>query len=288
MERRAARFALVSCVVVLAALTPLFAALNSGAISVARAQPSPSPSGSASPSTSPSASPSGSPSGSPSASPSGSPARSPSASPSGSPTGSPVQQSRTISLFASDNEVAAGDSVDFEGRIFAPGQGCAGRDEFVRLQRRMVGEEAFENFRSTLTGVDGDYRFEDVEVERSADYRALAPSHDNCAEAQSPTETVTVQGRVTIRANDETPKRGSIVRISGTVQPSEPNSKVRLQQRRGGGWETVLGDRLDGRSRYLFEFEATGPKTQRYRVRWLGSDQNEPATSEVLTLRLHK
>jgi hypothetical protein len=77
------------------------------------------------------------------------------------------------------------------------------------------------------------------------------------------------------------------VRIKGRVSPNQRNSKVRLQQRRGGGWETVLGDRLDARSAYLFEFEATGPKSQRYRVHWVGSDDNEPATSKELKLKLH-
>jgi hypothetical protein len=199
-----------------------------------------------------------------------------------------VQQTRSISLFASENKVTSGEKVDFEGRIFSAGSECSGNDEFVRLQRRLAGSDTFENFRSGLTLPEGRYEFRDVVIERNADYRALAPSHDNCAAAESSVVTVLARAKVSIRANDKTPKRGSNVRLTGRVQPSDPNSKVRLQQRRGGGWETVLGDRLDGRSRFLFEFEATGPKSQRYRVHWLGSDQNEPGTSKELTLKLHK
>jgi hypothetical protein len=156
------------------------------------------------------------------------------------------------------------------------------------LQRRIAGSNTFENFLSGLTQSDGSYKFAGVEIESNADYRALAPAHDNCASAESSVQTVLARGRVSIGANDKSPKRGSLVRIKGQVRPGDPSSKVRLQQRRGGGWETVLGDRLDGRSRYAFEFEATGPKTQRYRVHWLGSKQNEPGTSKELKLRLHK
>jgi hypothetical protein len=191
-------------------------------------------------------------------------------------------------LFASTGEATAGDQVDFAGQIFSPAAGCGGEDQFVRLLRREAGSESFSNFLSTLTGQEGRYAFEAVEVAHSADYKAFAPTHDDCADAESSVVTVLVKGRVSIRANDETPERGSEVRISGSVRPGDSGSKVRLQQRRGGGWETVLGDRLDNRSTYLFEFEAVGPKTQRYRVRWLGSDKNEPGTSEVLTLKLHK
>lgn len=332
MERRAARVALITCVLLLAALTPVLAALSQDAIHVANAQvpdpcdlpvpppdlceeepsasasasgsasSSPSASASSSPSTSPSptTSPSGrscpspSSSSSPSSSPSPTPcpsqsaSRSPSTTASSSPSGSPAQQPRTISLFASKNEVTSGDEVDFEGQIFSAGSGCSGRDEFVRLLRRPAGSDTFENFLSELTGEDGRYRFAGVRIERNADYKALAPSHDSCAAAESSTVTVTARARVSIAANDKTPERGSTVRIFGRVSPGDPNSKVRLQQRRGGGWETVLGDRLNRRSRYVFVFEATGPKTQRYRVHWLGSNENEPGTSRELTLKLHK
>ena len=158
----------------------------------------------------------------------------------------------------------------------------------MRLQRRLSGSEGFTNIDSDLTGADGAYEIDDVKVARNAEYQAIAPSHDNCATAQSSTAAVAARGRVSIKVNDKTPKRGSEVRITGAVRPKHPNTKVRLQQRRGGGWETVLGDSLDRRSRYLFEFTATGPKSQRYRVHWLGAGDNEPGTSKELTLKLHK
>ena len=182
----------------------------------------------------------------------------------------------------------SGDQVDFEGRIFSAAEQCTGNDQFVRLRRRILGTETFEDFKSTLTNANGSFAFPGVEIVYSAEYVAVAPSHDDCATAESSTVKVLARARVSLTPNDKTPERGTLVRLSGKVSPNHKNSKVRLQQRRGGGWETVLGDRLDRGSRYVFEFEATGPKTQRYRVRWLGSTENEPGTSKELTLKLHK
>jgi hypothetical protein len=183
--------------------------------------------------------------------------------------------------------VTSGEEVDFAGQIFSAAEQCQGEDQFVRLRRRIAGSD-FTDFKSTLSNAEGRFEFNDVVIERNSEYIAVTPSHDSCAEAQSSTVRVLARGRVSIEAKDKTPARGADVRITGTVRPKSVNSKVRLQQRRGGGWETVLGDRLDRRSRYVFVFEATGPKTQRYRVHWLGSDQNEPGTSRELTLKLHK
>lgn len=157
----------------------------------------------------------------------------------------------------------------------------------MRLQRRLAGTSEFVNFKSTLTNAEGSFSFDNVEVVYNAEYIAVAPTHDECAAAQSSAVRVLARGRVSIGVNDKTPERGRLVRIKGSVSPNHKNSKVRLQQRRGGGWETVLGDRLDQRSRYVFEFEATGPRTQRYRVHWLGSKDNEPGTSKELQLKLH-
>ena len=144
------------------------------------------------------------------------------------------------------------------------------------------------NFKSTLTDENGRFNFPAVEIVYNAEYVALAPAHDACADGTSDPDKVLAKARVTIGANDETPQRGSTIRLRGKVSPNHKGSKVRLQQRRGGGWETVDGAKLSRSSRYSFGFEAVGPKTQRYRVHWLGSNNNEPGTSSEVKLRLHK
>jgi hypothetical protein len=178
--------------------------------------------------------------------------------------------------------------VDFGGQIFSASPNCDGLEEFVRLRRRIFGETSFSNFKSTLTDANGRFEFKGVAVDHNSEYVALAPHHDDCDDATSTPVRVLASGRVSIKANDKTPERGTLIRIKGAVRPSHPNTKVRLQQRRGGGWETVLGARLSRRSKYLFEFEALGPKSQRYRVHWVGANDNEPGTSKELKLKLHK
>ena len=184
--------------------------------------------------------------------------------------------------------MTTGAEVDFGGQISSADPACDGLEEFVRLRRRTLGESEFTNFKSTLTDANGRFEFNGVEIVNSAEYVAVAPHHDECDDATSSAVRVLARGKVLVRVNDKTPKRGTLIRIKGAVRPRHRNSNVRLQQHRGGGWETVLGDRLDGRSRFSFEFEAVGPKTQRYRVHWVGADDNEPATSKEIKLKLHK
>jgi hypothetical protein len=184
--------------------------------------------------------------------------------------------------------VTSGDEVDFGGQIFSTNSSCSGFEEFVRLRRRLAGQTEFQNFKSTLTDADGRYEFNGVEIVYNAEYVAVAPAHDTCDDAVSDPARVLARGKVSIGASDKTPKRGSLVRLKGNVRPRHAGTRVRLQQRRGGGWETVAGAVLSKSSRYVFEFEATGPKSQRYRAHWVGSRDNEPGTSKELKLRLHK
>lgn len=178
--------------------------------------------------------------------------------------------------------------MDFNGQIFSSSPDCSGLEQFVRLRRRVAGQTEFQNFKSTLTDANGRFEFKAVEIVFNAEYVALAPAHDTCDDANSDPVRVQARGRVSIKASDKTPTRGTEVRIKGRVRPGHSFSKVRLQQRRGGGWETVAGATLSKASRYVFEFEATGPKSQRYRVHWLGTSDNEPGTSPEVKLKLHK
>ena len=290
MQRVAARVALVACVAMLAGITQLVGGLASNAAPAAPAQADSS--GGAGASSSPSESPSGSPTESPAASPtactSPSPSPSSSHSASSSPSASPIRSARSVTLFASKGEVTSGDEVDFSGQIFSTNSSCDGLEEFVRLRRRLAGDDQYENFKSTLTDANGRFDFKGVQVVFNSEYVALAPAHDDCADGTSDPVSVQARARVTIKANDETPARGSEIRLTGDVSPNQANSKVRLQQHRGGGWETVAGARLSKSSHYVFDFEAVGPKTQRYRVHWTGSKENEPGTSPEIKLRLHK
>lgn len=230
---------------------------------------SPSPSGSSS------ASPSPSGSGSTSPSPSGSASStSPTAPPSSpSSSSSPQQSSRTISLFASTNEVVYPGEVTLSGQILSADSSCDDAGEFVRLQRRIFGESEYSDAESMNTDADGRYSFT-VPATESAEYVALAPRHDQCADATSASETVLVKVKVTAASGRRAVDRGAKVGIVGRVQPKHAGTKVFLQRKKGNGFKTVARDNLNGRSRYRFVLKAKWNGRRVFRVMWRSQDED--------------
>ncbi|MDQ3915074.1 MAG: hypothetical protein M3323_07050 [Actinomycetota bacterium] len=246
----------------------------------ASSSPSGSPSGSASPS---SASPTGSASPS-SASPSGSPSTTGGTTTSGS-TSSPSQSSRTISLFASSNEVVFPAQVTLSGQIISPDQSCEDAGEFVRIQRRLLGESQFTDFESRNTDADGRYEVA-FQATESAEYIAVAPRHDQCADATSSSETVLVQVKVTGRSGRRSVQRGATVGIVGRVKPDHDGTTVVLQRRKGGRFVGVARDDLNVRSRYRFVVKANWRGKRVFRVVWKKQDDNHEAnTSKNIVIR---
>lgn len=231
---------------------------------------------------------SGSSTGSPSNTTSGSPSNTTSGSPSntttGSPTGtasgtssSPQQSSRTISLFATPNDPVYPEQVTLTGQITSPDSSCEDAGEFVRIERRILGQSQYTLFESQNTDVNG--RFEvTFAADRSAEYTATAPRHDNCADATSSPQTVTVKVKITARAGRRSVERGASVGIVGRVQPNHGGTTVLLQRRRGGRWVTIDRDDLNGRSRYRFVVDASWRGRRTFRALWRAQD-DEHATN---------
>ncbi|MDQ4025456.1 MAG: hypothetical protein M3217_08200 [Actinomycetota bacterium] len=247
-------------------------------------------------STSPSGTASTSPSGTASTSPSGTASTSPSsASPSRSATttggttsgttSSPAQSSRTVSLFASSNEVVYPAQVTLSGQIISPDQSCEDAGEFVRIQRRLLGESQFTDFESDNTDADGRYEVS-FQATESAEYVAVAPRHDQCSDASSEAESVLVKVKVTGRAGRRSVPRGSNVGIVGRVQPDHDGTTVVLQRRKGGRFVAVARDELNVRSRYRFVVTANWKGRRVFRVVWKKQDDNHEAnTSRNIVIR---
>ncbi|MDQ4125603.1 MAG: DUF11 domain-containing protein [Actinomycetota bacterium] len=244
---------------------------------------SPSPSGSAS-SPSPSGSTTGSPSGT---SPSGtSPSRS--ASTTGTSTASsssPAQSARSISLFASSNEVVYPAQVTLSGTITSADNDCDNAGEFVRIERRILGQTEYSLFESRNTDADG--RFEvSFASSQSAEYRAIAPAHDQCADASSTPQTVTVKVKITGRAGRRSVERGSTVGIVGRVKPDHDGTEVLLQRRKGRRWVTIARADLNVRSRYRFVVDAGWKGRRTFRTVWEAQDQeHESNNSKNIVIR---
>lgn len=235
--------------------------------------PSSSGSSTGSPSTSASTSPSTTASGSPSASASTSPSTTASGqSPTGGTTTSPQQSSRTVSLFAEPSSVVFPGEVTLSGRITSPDSQCEDAGEFVRIQRRVLGQTEYENFKTDNTDAEGTFSVSFASTQ-SAEYVALAPAHDQCADATSTPETVEVKVKITGRAGRNSVERGAKVGIVGRVKPDHDGTTVVLQRKRGRTWKAVTTAELNVRSRYRFVVRAGWTGRRTFRVLWRSQDE---------------
>lgn len=233
---------------------------------------SPTQSGSASPTQSGSPSPSQSGSASPSsASPSGS-ASTTTGSPTGS-TSSQAQSSRTISLFASSNKVVFPAEVTLTGQIVSPDESCEDAGEFVQIQRRLHGESQFTDFEAENTNAEGRYDVS-FRATQNAEYVAVAPRHDQCADATSDPETVLVKVKITGRSGRRGVERGKEASIVGRVNPDHDGTNVILKQKKRGRFRTIDRDDLNVRSRYRFRFKVKWIGKRVYRVIWKAQDED--------------
>jgi hypothetical protein len=217
-------------------------------------------------------------------SPSPTPTRTATASP--TPT-STVGASRTVTLSASEANVDAGDQVTLNGQVFSSNASCEDT-EFVRIRRRVHGTDAFADFSSTTTNADGFYELE-ITANSSADYMAVAPAHDSCAEGTSQAVTVLAKVKVSISVRDFSPERGAAVVFKGRVTPNHSGTKVVLQRKKGGRWVKVARDALNGKSRYRIEIDADWKRARRFRVKWAEADSDhESGISQVVKVTTHR
>lgn len=220
-----------------------------------------------------------------SASPSASPSSS-SPSPSAS-TSTPAPQPRTLTLASSRNKVTYGKRITLTGQIVSNDESCED-GEFVEITRRVHGTNSPRSFRSVVT--DGNGRFELIfKPSKSADYRAIAPGHDNCADAASSPVTTLVEVRITLDVDDRSPGRGKSVVFTVTVRPGHKGTKVFLQRKKGGGFDTVDSKELDGDSQVRFTVVARWKGDESFRARWKGpDDDHEPGNSDEVKVTTHR
>jgi hypothetical protein len=209
------------------------------------------------------------------------------ATPTGSPTTTGPTQTRTLALSADDGQVLAGTTVNFSGQLLSGNDRSCSDNEFIQIQRRILGTTTFENLSSTTTDSQGRFSFGE-EADRSADYVALAPAHDNCRSATSPEVQVLVQVRVAIAVNDRTPERGDRIRFKSSVRPQHDGTNLLLQRRKGGRWVTVDRDRLNRRSIAQFTVRANFNRAS-FRTRWKSQDsEHESNNSRRMTIRTRR
>jgi hypothetical protein len=175
--------------------------------------------------------------------------------------------------------------VTLSGNITSPDNDCDDAAEFVRIERRILGQSEYALFDSENTDANGHFEITFPSAQ-SAEYIAIAPRHDQCSDATSEPQTVTVKVKITARAGRRSVPRGNSVGIGGRVQPDHDGTTVLLQRRKGGSWVTIARDDLNARSRYRFVVKANWRGRRAFRALWRAQDdEHETNNSRRVVIR---
>ena len=148
-----------------------------------------------------------------------------------------ARQPLGLTIAAAPNPVTFNFPATIAGQL--TGTGAAGRQ--VVLQRRAFPYTApFATIAGPVaTDAAGNYAFPQPAVPATAQYRvqtAAAPL------VTSPVLTLGVAVRIKTNVSTTRPRRGSLVRFSGTIRPARPGSRYAIQKQTStGGWVTVAG-----------------------------------------------
>lgn len=201
------------------------------------------------------------------------------------PVLAPAQQPRggQLSIQASPSTVTFGQATTISGRLKGRGnEGVA-----VALEENPHPYTAgFTEIAATVTNARGEYSFR-VAPNRHTRYRTVA--------RRTPPETsrerlVEVRIRVSIRLSDPTPRRGALVRFSGSAAPEHDGRIARIQRRTSTGdyrtvARTLLRDAGDLRSAYSRRLRVRRDGV--YRVLVPADGDHATGTSRARSIRVH-
>ena len=142
-----------------------------------------------------------------------------------------------LQIAATPNPVTFNFASTITGRL--TGTNSGGRP--VQLQSRPFPYTgAFTNLgNAVVTRPDGTFAVPLPVVGATAQYRALVTNQPGVV---SPILTLAVAVRVKTNVSTTRPRRGSLVRFSGTIRPARPGALYAIQkQNSAGGWSTVAG-----------------------------------------------
>jgi rare lipoprotein A len=175
----------------------------------------------------------------------------------------------TIASAGKSHKVAYGRQVRLSGRV------ASGGARNVRLEQA-PGRQGWRPVAQTTSSGDGSYRFA-VRAEHSGSYRAVTAS------GTSAPEQVTVLARVAGKATRHV-RRGSTVRVRGSVKPARAGRSVRLERKSGRGWKAVDSARTGSGGSFRTAWHPSGNGSYRLRVRFGGDSMNG---ADTVTKRVH-
>ena len=142
-----------------------------------------------------------------------------------------------LQIAATPNPVTFNFASTITGQL--TGTGNAGRT--VQLQSRPFPYTAqFANLgNAVVTDANGAFAFPLPVVPATAQYRVVTVGQPSVT---SPILTLAVAVRVKTNVSTTRPRRGSLVRFSGTIRPARPGALYAIQKQTStGGWSTIAG-----------------------------------------------
>ena len=197
------------------------------------------------------------------------------------PKPKPNQGSTSISLDARPTIIVFGSPTALSGRLSANTAGVT-----VRLEEdttRPYGDSYKNTGKTTATTNNGSYSFS-VKPAQNTQYRAVAQSSPPVTSAP---KLVLVRMLVGLRISDSTPRRGSLVRFSGSVFPAHDGRSVSIQKRTPTGrfvtvTRTTLRDAGTVRSSYAKRIRIFRGGV--YRVKIVGDSDHINGFSRLRTI----
>ena len=217
--------------------------------------------------------------------PTGPPAPATPITPPNTPPNKPPNTPPAITLSAKPTTVIFSGATVLSGRL--SGRTAAG--VVVRLEQdttRPYGDKYRPSGRTATTAQNGTYSLT-VKPRANTQYRVVASTSPPVT---SPAKLVLVRIRVGIRVSDNTPRRGSRVRFSGSAFPAHDGRRVQIQKRAPSGrFITVARTRLRdaGNARSTYSRRVRVYRDGVYRVKVFNDGDHINGFSRLKTIDVH-
>jgi D-alanyl-D-alanine carboxypeptidase/D-alanyl-D-alanine-endopeptidase (penicillin-binding protein 4) len=155
----------------------------------------------------------------------------------------------SATLVASEPQVVAGSAVQFSGKIETEDP-CRGGRPF-QLETRVAGQELWEAVTSGESKSDGTFSVSAAPMHTSESRVVLAEASRGsvlCEGVVSAHVLIEVRADVAAKLSRTTLRAGDCLKVVVSVGPAKAGQSVRIQQRHGESWKTLLTPVLDGSS----------------------------------------
>jgi hypothetical protein len=203
-------------------------------------------------------------------------------------TAAPGTAPDSISIGASRRTVTFGGPVTISGTV--AGANNAGVTVVLEQNPAPYTGGFTPTGQTATTNATGGYTFT-VTPAKNTRYQVTAKGKKR---PDSPIVGVNVRVKVALHLSDRTPKRGQLVRFSGTVLPAHTGTLVRIQRHTATGWRTVTTTRLVdatpvlGIARSKFSKRIRVTRSGVYRARVVPTDGDHvTGTSPRRSVRTH-